>query len=79
MRKVLFKKWVNAVRNGAKIKEGTNCYIEYPGYFLAVVTETLEGGGSYTMALIENEEGYIEKVDLGNMKFVDKLLQDKKE
>ena len=85
MRKVIFKKWIpETILIGAngigKTKEGTMCFspkFNGKGVFHQwglAIAETSDNVASYSVALIETEDGSIEEVDPSNLKFVTPVI-----
>ena len=85
MRKVIFKKWIpleyikGPGNIGVKV-EGTGCFekdFNSNGFFhqwgLSAI-ETDDQVASYTIGIVENEDGSIEEVDPTNLKFITPVI-----
>lgn len=81
MRKVKFRRWIPRIDEktdfGTKAKVGTNCWEDgFPneGFFhewASDYEESSEGFGNFTVAIIELDNGMIEKVLPTNIQFID--------
>lgn len=47
------------------------------GWFLGFGTDTYENTGVTTIALIEDEQGYVHNVDINNFRFLDQPKEEK--
>ena len=85
MRKVMFRRWIEAVKEEVntkwvvytKTKAGTGCWEPYftrYGKFhqwASAYDEFESGAGNYTVALVETADGTIQSVLPFNIKFID--------